>query len=125
MKKRTTAKTRDKKNATPTLPEAVKKLGKALDSDKTVILQNDKTGMTMVAVEINLGSDFGSKLREVLDKVMHGRILKCAECGEDRDCRPFGAKGAEICYPCACKPENRERSKHNCGVRNTGEGELM
>jgi hypothetical protein len=27
--------------------------------------------------------------------------IKCSECGEIKECRPYGEGGAQICYPCA------------------------
>lgn len=36
----------------------------------------------------------------------------CAYCGEIKELRPYGKKGARICYKCGMKPENiRETEK--------------
>lgn len=29
----------------------------------------------------------------------------CSDCGEDKDCRPYGKGGAMVCFPCAMKDE--------------------
>ena len=34
----------------------------------------------------------------------------CSYCGAIAETRPYGKDGAEICYDCGMKPENREQT---------------
>lgn len=50
----------------------------------------------------------------------------CEECGAgpNEDLRPYGAKGARICYDCGKK--NEARTQHNMGIQLFGNpGELQ
>jgi hypothetical protein len=37
----------------------------------------------------------------------------CEYCGEVKELRPYGKDGANICFDCAMKPENREETDKN------------
>ena len=73
-----------------------------------VRIEDDKTGKKIDIVVIK---------DEPSDKI-------CQECGRTDDCRPYGSKGALICYECAQK--NPARTQHNMNIQLFGEkGELQ
>lgn len=73
-----------------------------------VEITNDKTGEKIVIPVIMVDEP---------DKI-------CTECGNNDDCRPYGHKGAQVCYECAQK--NPARTKHNMAIQLFGDkGELQ
>ena len=95
-----------KKKKEPLLPDFINKMS---------MVENDKNGAKAIVVEVNLGKLLAQKTR----------LHKCSECGQEKDCRPFGAKGAEICFECGTSPKNEPRTAHNHQVRVTKQGELQ
>lgn len=48
----------------------------------------------------------------------------CSECGRKVECRPYGSKGALVCYDCGEKTP--ERTEHNMRINLFGEkGDLQ
>ncbi len=38
-------------------------------------------------------------------------MIKCAYCGKQRELRPYGKNGAEICHDCGFLPENKAETE--------------
>ena len=37
--------------------------------------------------------------------------MRCSVCRKESDCRPYGAKGAMICFPCAMEPGRKAETE--------------
>ena len=45
-------------------------------------------------------------------------IMKCYDCGRTDDLRPYGPKGAMVCYDCATStPEREAETIRNCEIQ--------
>ena len=50
----------------------------------------------------------------------------CSECGKPGDMRPYGHKGALICFECATSPQFQARTEHNIKIKTFCDpGELL
>ena len=48
---------------------------------------------------------------------MSAHYKNCGECGAKKELRPYGEDGTHICFDCAMKPENKQRTEQTFGSK--------